>query len=281
MTLVIIGAKGMLGSAICSLLSSEGKEFLPLDINEIDISSRTSVLNVLTPIKPDVIINCAAYTNVEKAEEEEELAFAVNHIGPKNLAGFASASGAVLCHISTDYVFDGKKAGPYSENDRTSPQCAYGRSKLAGEEEVKKIERHYIIRTAWLYGKNGRNFVTTILEAAAKKDSLKVVNDQHGSPTYAADLAKRILEITGRLPSGTYHATNSGEATWFDLAAEALRLKGIKTPLLPISSDEYPSKLVRPKNSVLGNDVCIKAGLAPMPHWKDALKRFLGELSSN
>lgn len=275
MTIAVIGAKGMLGSELCTLLRSRKTELAALDIGEIDITDKKSVTSALSKIGPQLIINCAAYTNVELAEEEAEQAFAANQYGPKNLAEFASKTGAVLCHISTDYVFNGRKRGPYNEDDPTDPLGTYARSKLAGEEEVRRFEKHFIIRSAWLYGKNERNFVTTIINAARESDQIKVVDDQLGSPTYSVDLAARIMEIVGNLPFGTYHATNSGITSWYNLAKEALKIKGIATVVKPISSNEYPSKVARPKYSVLNNEKAEKAGLAPMPQWQDALRRFL------
>lgn len=275
MNITVIGAMGMLGSDLSSLLSEQDTNFSPLDIKDIDITNMESVYNTLSEIKPNIIINCAAYTNVETAESEVELAYMVNQVGPKNLAQFAEETGATLCHISTDYVFDGTKNEPYNVDDAPHPLGVYGQSKWAGEQEVRKIENHYIIRTAWLYGLNGRNFITTIINAAHEKDELQVVGDQYGTPTYTVDLASRIMEIVTHLPYGTYHATNSGVTTWHEVAVEALKIKGVNKSINLIPSDEYPTKVKRPRYSVLNNEGCIKAGLGPMPDWKDALRRFL------
>lgn len=276
MTIAVIGAKGMLGSDLSTLLKTRGVSFKELDIDEIDITKKESVRTILSEIEPKIIINCAAYTNVDLAEDEQELAFRTNHIGTKNLAEYAGESNTLLCHISTDYVFDGKKREPYLEDDAVSPLGVYGASKLAGEEVVKKYVKYYIVRSAWLYGQNGKNFVKTIIDASQKRSQLRVVSDQVGNPTYTTDLAMRIMEIIDNdLPHGIYHATNSGITTWFELAVEALKIKGIQTEVVPITTEEHPTKVTRPKYSVLSNDKCTRAGLSEMPSWQDALKRFL------
>ena len=274
MTIAIVGAKGMLGTDL-SLLLKNRSPFL-LDIDEIDITCENSVSEIFGKIRPTIIINCAAYTNVEGAEEETEKAFKINHVGPKNLTSYAKKTGTLLCHISTDYVFDGKKDSSYKEDDPTSPTGVYGKSKLAGEKEVRKLDKFYIIRTSWLYGKNGKNFISTISNIAKTRPEIKVVNDQFGSPTYTVDLSKRIVEIIDtKLSYGIYHATNSGQATWFELAEKALEIQGIETKVIPVTTDQYPTKVVRPKYSVLSNEKTIQAGIAPMPSWQDALKRYL------
>lgn len=278
MNIAVIGSRGMLGYDLCSLLSEQDVKFFPLDIEELDITDGERVTTVLSTLAPQIIINCAAYTNVDGAEEEVDLALRVNHIGPKNLAEYAEKNDITLCHISTDYVFDGSKHEPYTEDDAPEPLGVYGMSKLAGEEEVRRIEKHYIIRTSWLYGKNGRNFVSTIIKASQTNDQLKIVNDQFGAPTYTVDLAERIMEIVTHLPYGTYHATNSGITTWYEFAKEALTLLKINTALIPITSDEYPSRVKRPKYSVLNNEKAIRCGLKPMPEWQDAVQRFLAAI---
>jgi dTDP-4-dehydrorhamnose reductase len=279
MNITVIGAMGMLGSDLCSLLSEQNTNFSALDIGDINITHRENVFSVLSEIRPNIIINCAGYTNVATAEDEVELAYMVNQVGPKNLAEFAEESGATLCHLSTDYIFDGTKNEPYQIDDETSPIGVYGKSKLAGELEVRKIENHYIIRSAWLYGTQGKNFISSIISAASEKDELRVVGDQYGTPTYTVDLASRIMKIVTHLPYGTYHATNSGVTTWHEVAVEALKINGINKPVMLIPSDEYPSRVRRPQYSVLSNDTCTSAGLSPMPDWKDALNRFLTNLS--
>jgi len=278
MSIVVIGACGMLGQDLCTLIQSKDRNCTPLPHEKIDITSVESIHDAFKELTPDVIINCAAYTDVDKAEEEFEEAFRVNHVGTKNLADFASKRDIPLCHLSTDYIFDGRKESPYVEDDRPNPLSAYGKSKLAGEEEVTKIEKHYIVRSAWLYGKNGRNFIKTILKASRERDELRVVNDQIGSPTYTFDLGERILEIIDKGTYGTYHATNSQSTSWYELSKLALFIKGIQTPIQPISSTEFPSKVAHPAYSVLSNARAEALGLPPMPDWPDALKRFLDTL---
>lgn len=276
MTIAVIGSEGMLGYDLCELLRKDRVEFTPLDIKEIDITNREEVFLTLSKKPPSIIVNCAAYTNVEMAEDERESAFAVNQIGPKNLTDYALENSAVICHVSTDYVFDGSKNVPYLEDDATDPSGVYGASKLAGELEIRRAANHYIIRTSWLFGRYGKNFIATIMNAATQNKPLRIVNDQFGSPTFAPDLAKRIMEIIERkLPFGTYHVTNTGVTSWYEFALKALQFGSIQAAVVPISSCEYPSKFKRPKYTALSNEKCAKAGLAPMPTWQDAVERFV------
>ena len=273
--IAVIGAKGMLGTDLCAKLKKCGIAFIPLDIADLDITSLEACRRVLGKIRPDIIINVAAYTQVDLAEDEREKAFLVNAGGPKNLAISASEIGASLCHISTDYVFDGEKDTPYVESDKPNPLSVYGKSKLKGEDEVLcYCQRSWIIRTAWLYGLNGKNFVKTIVAKAKEGADLKVVVDQFGSPTFTVDLAHRIIETAQNAPFGIYHATNSGSCSWHEFAVKILHEFDLKCKITPIKSEEWKIKTARPKNSVLDNRAAMMAGLSPMPSWEDALKRY-------
>src|SRR3989338_5985325 len=273
--IAVIGAKGMLGTDLCAKLKKCGIAFIPLDIADLDITSLEACRRVLGKIRPDIIINVAAYTQVDLAEDEREKAFLVNAGGPKNLAISASEIGASLCHISTDYVFDGEKDTPYVESDKPNPLSVYGKSKLKGEDEVLcYCQRSWIIRTAWLYGLNGKNFVKTIVAKAKEGADLKVVVYQFCSPTFTVDLAHRIIEIAQNAPFGIYHATNSGSCSWHEFAVKILHEFDLKCKITPIKSEEWKIKTARPKNSVLDNRAAMMAGLSPMPSWEDALKRY-------
>ncbi|MEL4304539.1 dTDP-4-dehydrorhamnose reductase [Methanococcoides sp. LMO-2] len=258
---LIIGASGMLGSDLCRIFPDAVK----LTKNELDITNKKSVLKTIEEIKPDVVINAAAYTNVDECEDEQALAFEVNGHAPGYIAQACSDIDAILVHFSTDYVFDGSKK-EYMESDITHPINVYGQSKLLGEQEIIKNTNNYrIIRTSWLFGKNGKNFVDTMLRLSKEMENVKVVNDQFGKPTYTADLASKTAEIIN-LDSGIYHITNEGQCTWYEFASEIIN------NTIPCSSNDFPTKAKRPTYSVL-----INTKTTPMRHWKNALNEYLKE----
>ena len=243
---------------------------------------------------PDVIINCAAYTNVDGAETNEDLATRVNGLGPGYLAESAKAVGAVLVHISTDYVFDGRKQNPYVESDQVGPVSAYGRSKLAGEQAilVSGLERYFIVRTSWLYGPAGKNFVETIIRLAREREDLRVVSDQFGSPTYTGDLADAIFNLVTLDASpqppvpglyGIYHYSNSGQCSWYEFAkeiVEQMRSRGVSLRirnLQPIRTEEYPLPALRPGYSIFSKDKYMRATGADVPGWEESLSKYLEE----
>lgn len=283
MRVLVIGAAGQLGRDLLKTLPPE-HEVTGVDIDEIDIADEASVKDVVGGHKPELVINSAAYTNVDGCETEAGLAYAVNATGAGNIARTCAATGAALIHISTDYVFDGTKREPYLEDDPTAPLGGYGKSKLAGEEEVAAAtDRYLIVRTAWLFGSEGHNFVKTMLGLGREKDKLTVVNDQTGSPTYTGHLAaalKALVENYLEKP-GIYHMTNSGYCTWYDFAAEIFRLAGINVDLEPTTSEEFTRPAPRPAYSVLANTRAPDIGLPP---WRDGLiecLRALDELAIN
>lgn len=275
MKILITGANGMLAKAI----EERFKEYEQVltDVAELDITNLDAVKNKVKSEKPDMIINCAAYTAVDKAEEQPELAYKINAIGPKNLAISAGENDIKFVHISTDYVFGGDKpvSEDYKEDDAKNPQAVYGTSKLAGEKFIEEnCSKFYIFRTAWLYGE-GHNFVRTMIEASKTRDEVTVVNDQHGSPTYAVDLASIIHQaISKNIPYGIYNSTNQGYTTWYDFTKMIYDLIGIKTKVIPVTSEQFKSPAKRPKNSQMSKDKLLKYGVK-IPSYEDALKRYL------
>lgn len=274
---VVIGAAGMLGRDLFSLIRDSGEECAGLGRAGLDITDPRAVRETLTACRPDVVVNCAAWTAVDDAETREAAALAVNGTGVAGLAAACADSGAALVQVSTDYVFCGTARAPYAEDHRPAPRTAYGRTKLAGERAVLTAlpGGGYIVRTAWLYGAHGRNFVGTMLARARAGTPSAVVDDQRGQPTWTVDVASRIRALMAAgAPPGVYHATSSGETTWYDLAREVYRLAGADPGLVePVSTSAYPRPAARPAYSVLGHDAWRKAGLAPIGEWRESLGR--------
>ena len=248
---------------------------LALDLPDIDITDPDSVDAVLKSFPADGVVNCAAWTAVDEAESNEDAALRVNGLGPRVLAEACRGVDAWLVQVSTDYVFSGNAVEPYLEGATVDPRSAYGRTKLAGELAVLEVlpERHYIVRTAWLYGRNGKNFVKTMARLERERDTVSVVDDQRGQPTYSRDLADQILRLVDARPAaGTFHGTNSGEITWFGFAQEIFTLLGAdQARVLPTTSAELGLAASRPGYSVLGHDRWAEVGLSPMRPWRDAL----------
>lgn len=279
MRVLVTGARGMLGTDVCDVLAEE-HEVRGADIEDFDITDAEATRAAVADHRPDTVIHCAAWTDVDGCEREPGRAFAVNARGTWNLAAAAAEVGAAVVDISTDFVFDGEKGEAYTEFDLPNPMGAYGASKLAAENAVRAlVPRHYIVRTAWLFGRHGKNFVGTILEAAKRRDELRVVADQFGSPTYARDLARAIAELVvpGRLMPGTVHLTNTGVCSWAELAAEALRAAGSATRVLPISASEWDSPTRRPAYSPLRSRWLELQRLPPLREWREAVNSFVQE----
>lgn len=279
----LVGNRGMLGSDTESLLKQNALEVTATD-KDVDITRIEDVKEFSRNKKVDTIINCASYTNVNQAETESEKAFLVNAEGVLNLSKIAREKGAVFIHVSTDYVFDGRKKTPYAEDDPVGPLSVYGASKGKAEEHIRQfLERYYILRTAWMFGRKGKNFVYTILDLFEKQDEVRVVNDQRGTPTYSADLARMILKIvmSGSDKFGLYHFTNEGETTWFDFACEIYRqakdLGMVKKEVrvVPVSTGRTPGQALRPAYSVLSKEKVIRTFNVAIRRWKDALAEFL------
>jgi dTDP-4-dehydrorhamnose reductase len=291
-TIALIGANGMLARMVCAVAPPR-YAIVPFDLPELDITERDPLLRTLGDLKPDIILNCAAYTNVDGCETQEELATRVNGCGPAHLAEAAQRLDAVLVHISTDYVFDGTQKTPYTEEDHPNPLSAYGRSKLAGEEAIRNsgLQRFFILRTSWLYGPGGKNFVETIARLAGEREELRVVADQFGTPTYTEDLARAIYHLlaleTHQSSSlaahgfhGTYHFANAGDCSWHAFAeaiVERLRQGGAATrvrQIVPIGTDDYPLPAPRPPYSVFSKNKYRAATGQEVPDWKNALDRY-------
>ena len=275
MKILITGANGMLAKAVRAEFKNE--ELICTDVEELDITNLEAVEQFVCDNKPNLVINCAAYTAVDKAEEQEELAYKINAIGPKNLAIASEANDAILVHISTDYVFGGDRPVDqyYSEDDEKNPQAVYGTTKLAGEKFIEEnCSKYYIFRTAWLYGE-GNNFVRTMIKLSESRDEVTVVNDQHGSPTYAVDLATILHQaIDKKIPYGAYNATNLGYTTWYDFTRKIYEIKNIQCKVKPVTSDEFPRPAKRPLNSQMSKDKLLNNGIE-IPTYEEALKRYL------
>ncbi len=280
MHIIITGSNGMLGHALTAVLSKQHK-LTGFDLPDLDITNLSALKTSLALEKLDLIINAAAYTDVDGCESNADLAFAVNATGPRNLAVVANELNIPLVHISTDYVFDGMSTVPYKESDIPNPQSVYGKSKLSGEQHVRELySKHYIIRTSWLYGEHGKNFVATMLRLAQERDELGVVDDQTGSPTYTLDLARAIAELITEPAYGTYHITNSGTCTWYEFTLEIFRKAGIGgVRVNPITTEEINRPAPRPRNSVLDNYNWRMQGHHPLRHYKEALADYLKSLT--
>jgi len=287
MKILITGSKGMLATQVITDLERgytelgdvpaalKGAQLVLADVDELDITDKAATETFIAQHKPDIVINCAAYTNVDGCESNQDTAFMVNAIGSRNLAIACENTGAKLVHVSTDYVFRGDEPTPRREYDMPWPISAYGKTKYAGEQFVRQYcKKSFIVRTAWLYGYNGKNFVKTMVWLAKEKGGAKVVNDQHGNPTNAADLSHHLLKIAASEEYGTYHCTGGGECTWFEFAAEIARLAGYEGVMSPCTSEEFPTPTKRPAYSSLDNMMLRVTVGDEMRHWKDALKAY-------
>ncbi len=291
MKLLITGAKGQLGNELISILKSgyaeigkipegyENAEVIGIDIDELDISDIDAVRKYLTAQKPDAVVNCAAFTNVNACETEKEIAYNANAIGPKNLAIVCEEIGAKLLHISTDYVFYGDGDKPYVESDQTNPCGAYGKTKEQGEKFVlENCKKAFVLRVAWLYGYVGKNFVKTILTVARNNGAVKVVNDQFGNPTSANDVAYHILKVLKTEEYGIYHCTNNGICSWYDFAKRFVERAGIAATVAPCTTAEYPTPTRRPEFSALDNARLRVAVGDEMRNWEDAIDMYVDNL---
>jgi dTDP-4-dehydrorhamnose reductase len=277
MVILVVGGNGQLGQALQSVAGKYGElDFYFASSAEADVTDKDSLHNIFSKIKPEFCINASAYTAVDKAETETDLAYKINVTGAKNLSETCKAFDVALIHISTDFVFDGQKKTPYTEADTTNPQGAYGLTKLQGERAiVETFEKHFIIRTSWLYSAFGNNFMKTMLRVAKERDELNVVDDQIGTPTLATDLAEAVIQIiqSGKNAYGIYHYSNEGVASWYDFAKEIFDLNDVKIKLNPIPTSAYPTPAKRPKYSVLDKTkIKVTFGIH-IADWKAALKQ--------
>lgn len=275
MKILIIGAEGMLGHDLEDVLSIEN-EINTTTIDTLDITDLEKTIQTVTKINPDVLVHAAAFTDVDGSESNPDLAYKVNALGTRNVAVACQAAESALVYICTDYVFDGNKGDVYYEYDETNPLGVYGRTKLAGEVYLRDIlNKFYIVRTSWLYGFHGPNFVTTMLNLAETNDIISVVNDQIGSPTYTVDLARAISELIKKPAYGIYHITNSEHCSWYEFAREIFDIAGIEIDLKPVSTEEFPRPAPRPKYSVLENYNWKMEGFHPIRSYKEALRDYM------
>lgn len=281
--ILITGSDGQLGNELkLSSKNYSGYEFVFTDIDTLDVTDREALNETIKRTEPDWIINCVAYNFVDKAETDQENAFRINSVAPGNIAEAIKGTDCKLIHVSTDYVFDGSSAFPYNESSVTNPQSAYGRSKLEGEKNALRHPYTMIIRTAWLYSSFGNNFLKTILRLSSEKESLPVVFDQTGTPTYAADLADAILTIISKVirnqsvfTAGIYHFSNEGVCSWYDFATEIVNEKGSKCRIIPILSKDFHSVAKRPAYSVLDKSKIKETYGLEIPHWREGLQRCM------
>lgn len=269
MKVLVTGANGMLGQDLCPILEDVGAFVIETDVDTLDLTEAEVVEKAISDIRPDMVIHCAAYTAVDKAEEEVEKAELINVKGTENIAKICGKLEIPIVYISTDYVFDGEKNSPYLPEDRTNPQSVYGKTKLAGEDMVKKYcTKYYIARTSWLYGHHGKNFVETMLALAEKGEEIKVVDDQIGCPTWTVELANGILKLLSK-PFGTYHVCGAGEVSWYGFAKEIFQQANIENVKLnPCSTEDFPRPAKRPKYSVMDNQKLCR-------NWQAALHDYM------
>lgn len=281
MKVLVTGFGGQLGFDVMRELTNRGIDATGTTRQDFPLTDAEAMRKRILDYMPDVVVHCAAYTAVDKAEDEPEAAMAVNGEATRCIAELCREIDAKLIYISTDYVFPGTGEAFYEPDAPKAPQNAYGKSKLAGEEYVREImEKYFIVRISWVFGINGKNFIRTMLQLSDTHDELRVVDDQVGSPTYTVDLAKLLVEMAGTEKYGVYHATNEGICSWAELAAETFRQVGRKTKVIPVASTEYPTKAVRPKNSRMSKQCLEDAGFNRLPNWKDAVGRYLIELTA-
>jgi len=276
MKILITGGKGQLGSDTTEVLKSNGNEVFSYSSNELNITDLDSLCKTVKNINPDIIINCAAFTEVDTCETDIEKAFAVNALGAKNCAIASALFDKKILHISTDYIFDGEKTFPYTEYDKPAPISVYGKSKLYGEKLLKEhCKKFFILRVAGVYGMSGKNFVKTIVNIGKTKKFLKVVDDQTTTPTYTVEIARQISDIIASDNYGTYHATCEGECSWFEFTKYIFAKLNIKTEVVPCKTTEFPRPAKRPAYSVLENFNLKLTGFRKMKHWKESLDEFL------
>lgn len=276
MKVFVTGVKGQLGFDVVNELKKRGHEAIGVDIDEMDITDEASVNRVIRAAAPDAVIHCAAYTAVDAAEENEELCRNVNAKGTEYIAKVCRELDIRMMYISTDYVFDGQGTRPWEPDDEREPLNVYGQTKYEGELAVEEnLAKYFIVRIAWVFGVNGKNFIKTMLNLGKTHDKLTVVADQVGSPTYTYDLARLLVDMIETEKYGRYHATNEGLCSWYEFACEIFNQAGMNVKVEPVGSDQYPVKAKRPMNSRMSKDKLDENGFDRLPSWQDALKRYL------
>ena len=279
MKVLVTGVKGQLGYDVVNELTKRGHIAVGTDIEEMDITDKKSVESVMKENMPEAVIHCAAYTAVDAAEDNVELCRKINAEGTQNIADVCKELDIKMIYISTDYVFDGEGERPWEPDDERSPLNVYGQTKYEGELAVQNtLDKFFIVRIAWVFGVNGKNFIKTMLNLGKTRDSLTVVNDQFGSPTYTYDLAKLLVDMVETEKYGIYHATNEGICTWYEFACEIFKQAGMNIKVAPVSASEYPAKAKRPSNSRMSKEKLTDNGFEKLPTWQDALSRYLKEI---
>ena len=276
MKVLVTGVKGQLGYDVVNELEKRGHTAVGTDVDNMDITNPELVEKTLDEVRPDAVIHCAAYTAVDAAEDNVELCRRINAEGTKNIAVVCEKLDIKMMYISTDYVFNGEGENFWEPADAREPLNVYGQTKYEGELEVEKhVEKFFIVRIAWVFGVNGKNFIKTMLRLGENNKTIKVVNDQVGSPTYTYDLARLLVDMIETDKYGRYHATNEGLCTWYEFAKEIFRQAGMDVEVRPVTSDEFPSKAKRPHNSRISKEKLTEAGFERLPVWQDALERYL------
>ncbi len=281
MKVLVTGVKGQLGYDVVNELTARGHEAIGVDVQDMDITDAEAVDRVIKAAAPDAVIHCAAYTAVDAAEDNEEICRRVNAGGTQNIANVCKELDIKMIYISTDYVFNGEGERPWEPDDRREPVSVYGQTKYEGELAVQNtLEKYFIVRIAWVFGINGKNFVKTMLKLAETHDTLRVVDDQFGSPTYTFDLSKLLVDMIETEKYGVYHATNEGICSWYEFACAIFKEAGLgdKITVNPVSTAEYGAKASRPANSRMSKEKLTQNGFKKLPPWQDALKRYVAEL---
>ena len=285
MSILITGGKGQLGKDLAKELTERGIENIPVDIEEMDITDEKAVKEFISScVKErslDAVIHCAAYTAVDRAEDEEDLAHKINAVGTKNVAEACKENDIKLMYISTDYVFDGEGERPWQPDDKRAPLNVYGKTKYEGELFVQQLEKFFTVRISWVFGLHGNNFIKTMLKLGKERDELNVVDDQIGSPTYTKDLSALLADIIQTDKYGIYHASNEGLCSWYEFAKEIFSQAGLNVKLNPVDSSAFPVKAKRPHNSRMDKSKLVQNGFKPLPDWKDALRRYIEELKES
>lgn len=271
MKILVTGASGLLGQELCPLLEKEGWLFWATNSKIFDVTNTKAINEIMSKVSLDLIIHLAGYTNIDMAETESKKAFEVNHLGTKNMAKIARKLNVPIVYISTDCVFDGKKETPYLTTDMTNPISVYGQSKLKGEEEIKKLcKKYYIIRTSWLYGRGGKNYVDAMLTFSSLSSEISIVDDQIGTPTWTYDLSREIINLVkGQKPYGTYHITAKGSTNWSEFTKKIYEIKNRQTKVCSIDKSDFPRPAKRPRFCVMDNSI------SDMPHWEKSLEKYL------
>lgn len=281
MKVLVTGVKGQLGYDVVNELTKRGHIAIGTDIEEMDITNAQCVSKVIKENTPDAVVHCAAYTAVDAAEDNEEICRKINVDGTQNIANVCKELDIKMVYISTDYVFDGEGERPWEPSDERTPLNIYGQTKYEGELAVENtVDKFFIVRIAWVFGINGKNFVKTMLNLGKTRDSLTVVNDQYGSPTFTYDLARLLVDMIETEKYGVYHATNEGICTWYEFACEIFKQANLNVKVTPVSASEYPAKAKRPSNSRMSKEKLTENGFEKLPTWQNALERYLKELKA-